>query len=260
MAADFNGNYDQGHSLVLTSDGGIILAGRIPPSTIGDSNVLGMVRSAQDGSVDAAFGNNGKVMTSFGKSAGLWSVILQDTTRIVVAGTAYAIGVPVSDFVVTRYLSDGTLDPWFGTNGIVLTDMFSGGDNAMAIAVQTDSKILVAGSSSIPASGIGISVARYLSHTTTGLPTEDRQPVLTVYPNPAHEFITVRYEFAQPEVVSIGLLDLNGRLIHSLVENEMQPGGESTVRMVLPKGLAPGMYLLAMESESGRAMTKVVKD
>ena len=44
-----------------------------------------------------------------------------------------------------RYRPDGTLDPSFGTGGIVRTDLFGHGDQANAVAVQSDGKIVVAG-------------------------------------------------------------------------------------------------------------------
>src|SRR5262249_17768217 len=48
------------------------------------------------------------------------------------------------DFVVARINSDGQEDKSFGNGGNVSTD-FGGNDNALAVAVQPDSKIVVAG-------------------------------------------------------------------------------------------------------------------
>ena len=52
---------------------------------------------------------------------------------------------PKLDFGVARYTPDGTPDQGFGADGIVRTDVLGGGDQANAVAVQPDGKIVVAG-------------------------------------------------------------------------------------------------------------------
>ncbi len=46
--------------------------------------------------------------------------------------------------------ADGTLDPTFGTNGVVVTDLGSVSDFGVNIALQADGKIIMAGSGSAP--------------------------------------------------------------------------------------------------------------
>ena len=64
---------------------------------------------------------------------------------IVAVGRTDAAGFTKLDFGVVRYTPDGTPDPGFGTGGIVKTDILGGGDQANAVAVQPDGKIVVAG-------------------------------------------------------------------------------------------------------------------
>jgi uncharacterized delta-60 repeat protein len=52
-----------------------------------------------------------------------------------------------SDFAVVRYLSNGSLDTGFGDGGKVYTDI-AGTDQAHAVSIQADGKIVVAGESS----------------------------------------------------------------------------------------------------------------
>ncbi|MEC4679021.1 MAG: delta-60 repeat domain-containing protein, partial [Nitrospirota bacterium] len=49
------------------------------------------------------------------------------------------------DFVLARYNANGSLDTAFGNNGIVTTAIGTGHDFAKTIKIQTDGKILVAG-------------------------------------------------------------------------------------------------------------------
>jgi uncharacterized delta-60 repeat protein len=229
------------------------LVGSVKPTLITNDNVMEMVRYNPDGSLDASFGNNGRVTTpGFGNYEGQWSVALQDTSRIVVAGTSNPT-IP-SDFALARYLTSGELDIAFGNNGVVVTDMYTESDKVLAVALHSDSKILVAGQS-----GIHFSVARYLSHIVSGLPSPTIGLASTVHPNPAHESVTLGFELPQPETVSVRLLDLRGRCIQVLQENMVGQVGENTLHLPLPKPLAPDIYLLALESESGVAIVKVVK-
>jgi len=258
VTTDFNSKYERAFSLVIAPDGKILLAGNVAKSGLGDSNVLGMARYNPDGSLDASFGNNGKVLADFGNAPSTWSSLaLQDTSRIVVAGT---VQFNFSDFAVRRYLPTGVPDGSFGTNGIAITDLFERGDQASAIGIQFDSKILAAGSSDKMPSGIGVSVARYYGHITVGVPNQVGGLAPAIYPNPAHESVTLRYELTQPEAVTIRLLDLNGRLIHTFMEEKLQPTGGNTVLLDLPTGLMSGMYLLDIKSESASTVVKVVID
>jgi uncharacterized delta-60 repeat protein len=78
-----------------------------------------------------------------------YAVALQADGKAVVAGIAYDYGITGStgkDFGVTRYNTDGTLDTSFDADGIVTTNSAgSHHDEARAVAIQSDGKIVVAG-------------------------------------------------------------------------------------------------------------------
>jgi uncharacterized delta-60 repeat protein len=91
-----------------------------------------------NGSLDATFGSGGKVSTAFGGDD--TAMALQSDGKIVMAGGSG------SDFVLARYKVDGTLDAGFGTGGLVTSDVGVGSaDEARAVAIQADGKIVVAG-------------------------------------------------------------------------------------------------------------------
>ena len=64
------------------------------------------------------------------------------------------------NFVVVRYNSEGILDNSFGDSGIVSTNIDTGFDSAESLALQTDGKIVVGGTSCVPSS-CNLTVARY---------------------------------------------------------------------------------------------------
>ena len=57
------------------------------------------------------------------------------------------VGGSISDFVLARYNTNGSLDTTFGTNGTVTHSMLTGSSEeiARAVAIQPDGKIVVAG-------------------------------------------------------------------------------------------------------------------
>jgi uncharacterized delta-60 repeat protein len=126
--------------LAIQADGKIVVVG-----TSGTSFIAARYR--HDGSLDPTFGTGGKVMTSVSDlSAYDAAVAIQPDGNIVVAGDeSYLVGDAIwEDAVVVRYQTDGSLDPTFGTTGMVhaqLTRQFWGGHPA----IQTDGKIVLAG-------------------------------------------------------------------------------------------------------------------
>jgi uncharacterized delta-60 repeat protein len=142
-----------GNAVALQADGRIV--------TVGGAFTL--TRHNPDGSIDTGFGTNGKVSTAFGSGSGSANdVVIQGDGKIVVAGSTRARAGFAGDdnFAVRRYNTDGSLDASFGAGGIVSTDFAGLGDAAVAVALQVDGKIVVAGRAQL-ASGTDLAVARY---------------------------------------------------------------------------------------------------
>jgi uncharacterized delta-60 repeat protein len=119
--------------------------------------------AAADGDLDSTFGSAGKVITDFsGRSNGAGAIAMQSDGKIVVVGGALTAQGP-GDFAVARYNSDGTLDTSFGSGGRVTTDFAGRSDNATAVTVQPDGKILVAGGADVAGTQIDFALVRYNS-------------------------------------------------------------------------------------------------
>ncbi|CAB5166114.1 hypothetical protein D3OALGB2SA_5770 [Olavius algarvensis associated proteobacterium Delta 3] len=139
---------------------------------------------AAPGDLDTGFGTNGRFTTAIvagGGAAGQW-VALQEDGKIVVAGISGEanFSTPVR-FSVTRLDADGTPDTTFAgcdpssdplcapvtADGTTAFSFASGVEaRAYAVAIQSDGKIVVVGSSGVPGSGVvEYAVARL---TTTG--------------------------------------------------------------------------------------------
>ncbi len=133
------------YGIALQSDGRIVLAGKVenwslPPDAQGNSPTdLALARYNADGTLDSTFGNQGLVSTDLGFTDDAANAVALAGNDIVIAGRAGG------DFLVARYLSDGTLDGSFGNGGVRRVDFARGADSASAIAVRPDGKILLAG-------------------------------------------------------------------------------------------------------------------
>ena len=132
------------HSIALQTDGKIIVAGT--------GHAFTMVRYDSNGSLDSTFGQNGIVSTVVGGHSDETSAVATTQNgRIFLAGTSF--NGRDEDFALACYHNDGSLDHSFGTDGIVTTAIDNGNDEAHALAIQSDGKIIVAGDSSIDNSG-----------------------------------------------------------------------------------------------------------
>ena len=101
---------------------------------------------AAPGDLDTTFGSGtGKVITAIGAGEATANALaVQPDGKVLVAGSC-SNGNDV-DLCIARYNANGVLDATFGNGGKVLTFVSDYGDNAYAIAVQPDGKIVVAGS------------------------------------------------------------------------------------------------------------------
>ena len=151
VKTDLGNSYDTGNSLVIQKNGKIVLAGS---ANNGASYDVAVTRYNNDGSLDNTFGDRGKVNTNLGTGTNGNSAAIQSNGKIVVAGS-YNSGAN-SDFLVLRYDTTGQSDNTFGQGGISITDFGSPNDYGNAVAIQSDGRIIVAGSS-----GIDFAVARY---------------------------------------------------------------------------------------------------
>jgi uncharacterized delta-60 repeat protein len=139
--------------LLLLPDGKILISGSIDQPSLSDTS-FALVRYNSDGSLDTTFGQGGLVTTNVGRDDDQASrIALQADGKIVVAGRKgiqfYPTEQRKGNVALARYNPDGSLDPTFGNAGIVTTDFGQGLESyAVAVMIQSDGKIVIAGESS----------------------------------------------------------------------------------------------------------------
>ena len=123
-----------------------------------------MARYLSNGTLDTTFSGDGRVTTEFEDYAGAWAIALQPDGKIVVAGSTYNLSTSRNAFALARYKANGTLDTTFGGTGQVTTEI-GNSDVALAVALQLNGKIVVAGHTQDD-TGQDYALARYLPNGT----------------------------------------------------------------------------------------------
>jgi uncharacterized delta-60 repeat protein len=231
--------------LKLQTDGKLLATYSHPMDTS-----VNVTRLNSNGTPDLSFGSSGVVKTStIGGSAYTndyaIDIIIQPNGKILATGSSYSSG-SVSDFLVLRYNSDGTLDNTFGTNGIVITSVAPTGlEGGSAIKLQSDGKIVVAGTK---CSGVcGLVLLRYNnSDGSVGIFDNVLHNNFIVYPNPNKGTFTLK---ASKGGV-FDLIDVTGKVINTYTITNSQ----QTVQDKIPAG----MYFVR-EKASGKAQKIIIQ-
>ena len=159
---------DEIHGLALYKDH-IIAVGYTGAESRGSAD-FAVLRYNMDGSLDASFGEEGRVITDLGGADGAHAVSVQNDGKILVAG--YSETDEDRDFALVRYNTDGSPDAGFGKTGIAFTDFMGKTDEAQGMVIQSDGKIVLAGRS-FEDETFRFALARYLPDghldTTLGL-------------------------------------------------------------------------------------------
>ncbi|MCP3879389.1 MAG: hypothetical protein GY701_13515, partial [Sulfitobacter sp.] len=148
---------DRAKDVTVQSDGKILVTGLSHNGTDWD---FALTRYNSDGTLDTSFGGgDGILTTAIGAGDDLAaSVTMQSDGKIQVSGSSD--NGSDKDLALVRYNTDGSLDTSFDGDGILTTAFGSANDFGNSVAVQSDGKILVAGTS-FDGSDWDFSLARY---------------------------------------------------------------------------------------------------
>jgi uncharacterized delta-60 repeat protein len=247
----------RGFLSALQSDGKILA--EFSPSRI--------FRFNNNGTPDSTFGTNGTVIFSWpgfkGFDYSLFASIAQQSDgKILMTGEYDYPGGPdkgdngFSLYGLVRFNTNGETDSSFASNGIILSSDIYTEAYTNTVALEPDGKIVISGQI-----GFGlIFLARYLSGLNTGIiDFGSMNNIVFIYPNPIGQNETVTFSFEKPEYISIRLLDIQGRLIKTFAENQLEKAGEHKQTLSFPETLTAGNYLLCISSPEGNVSIKLVK-
>jgi uncharacterized delta-60 repeat protein len=171
VTTDFNNRLESAEAISVQPDGKIVLAGYtdIAPNTF----AFALARYNSDGSLDSSFGPGGRVITSFSGTYELASgVAVLSDGRILASGSTSSTNAFIntsSNFALACYHPDGSLDPNFGAGGKVTTDFSGLGNEAYAMAVQPDGRVVLGGAARTGPDSYTFGLARYTVESAFGL-------------------------------------------------------------------------------------------
>ncbi|UHC20011.1 hypothetical protein LRS73_34140 (plasmid) [Methylobacterium currus] len=132
-------------SITIQSDGKILLGG---DATVNGNQDFALARYNADGSLDASFGQGGKVTTHIDSASELGrSITIQADGKILLGGIGQTGSGSSAAYgsVLARYNADGSLDTGFGQGGTLVTRVGQGFSDAESVTTQPDGKILLGG-------------------------------------------------------------------------------------------------------------------
>ena len=160
------GNFDATpNALALQSDGKMVV--------FGQGAFLAQWAAARfnpNGSLDSSFGANGMLETNipgFQSGAASVTTVVVDpgTAGILVGGSGKACTKCITDTVLARYNSDGSLDPAFGSGGTVAVAAVGAPDT---LALLSNGDILASGGGAVAEFGPNGALHSSITSTTTG--------------------------------------------------------------------------------------------
>lgn len=237
-------------------DGKVYLAG---DTSAGVNRDFAILRLNANGSIDTSFGNQGRATFDFnGRNDYLSDVLVTTEGKIILTGSSSG------DFSALRINSNGSLDLSFGTNGQLVTDIGGINDTSYGAALQSDGKLVIAGSSNGNFAVVRYSSIGLLDQTFGNLPTYNLNANNTTVDEGKIVAITLNTQYLDagttvPYVVSgISSGDLTGGALSGIFTTTLS--GQSTVYLTISNDqLSEGTETLILQA-GGSSINVTIND
>jgi uncharacterized delta-60 repeat protein len=179
-------SYTAPYAVALQPDGKIISAGYACEDcdNFGAPYVV-IVRYNPNGTLDSEFGASGVVrMPSLAITSISSSLVIQPDGKLIAAGWIW--NGSQNQFLLLRFLSNGSLDSTFDGDGIVTTSVTEGSSLIADIALQPDGKIVAVGTGNVSPAPSQIVAARYNADGSLDTSFDGDGKVITSIANGAH--------------------------------------------------------------------------
>lgn len=205
---------------------------------------LSLLKFEANGELNTEFGNNGMIITDFsgGNDFG-YNVLLYDNNTPLLTG--FATKNQDSDFLLMKYIQDGSLDNSFGENGIVLTNINeNSGEISKASVMIGNTHIIIAGTSDY-----NIALAKYKINPRLEVDDISINSKIQIAPNPtSNSFVINGLNGVQNQVQ---IIDLTGKMVQEF--NSVQ--NNQTLNLgSIPKGT----YILKIQSGNFTESKKLI--
>lgn len=244
---DFGANTDDAVQVELDEQGRSIVLARSYDS--GDFHSGSLARVNTNGTLDLTFGTNGSVPLNTASTGRVpSSFAIQADGKLVVTGATASDMSAARELYVSRYSADGVLDSGFGNAGYSILALPKK-EMGNAIVATTDGKLVVAGRSHISGQTPVLLLARFWQDS--GLPVAETSSMdLQLFPVPCVDGLHVM--LPERGAVRFTIADPQGRVA---MRGTLTSGSQ-----VIPvAGLAPGAYVLGLETTQGHVASRFLK-
>lgn len=152
--------HDVVYSIVPLPDTSMLITGTAKINNMSGSVIMHVL---PNGTIDTAYGNNGKVVVQFGMECYAYGMDLQPDGKCVVTGLTYTSLVN-GDLFILRLNEDGSFDSTFSSNGYDIKSFGGGEDLGKCVSVLSSGKILIGGQGTFS----GSSEALFLMYNSDG--------------------------------------------------------------------------------------------
>jgi len=214
----------------------------------------------ENGKPDPSFGVDGKMTLPVSNAYFFFfnsgaDILQQRDGKIIFTGT---IGEGEADLGLIRLDKNGAPDPLFGNQGFIQTD-FGGDDRFVQATIQVDDKILMAGTRTDNGYS-SIVLARYLADLNLGsIDFSSSMHTALIYPNPVVDRVVLEFELTMQETISIQVIDIQGKVIKTLLRNKHMDAGKYRQMLDLSDINIPGCFILQLIGENGAISVKMIK-
>jgi uncharacterized delta-60 repeat protein len=230
------------YTMGIQTDGKIVVGGNLVVNVPFNGNHdFMLLRYNPDGSLDNTFGNAGIAIDHTDSSSLGFAMAIEPDGKILLGGRT-DLG-NASDFLLSCWLPDGTLDTSFGNAGYTQTTI-TAKDFANCLTIQSDGKILMAGSGN-DGSSVDFIMVRYLyGGVPESVPEVVAQPKQMIcFPNPFSSKATLQVD-AEVRNATISIFNCFGIKV---LQIEHLWGVSHTI---YGEGLPPGCYLALLTQQN----------
>lgn len=229
----------------LQPDGKIVVAGK----SFGGNINFTSVRYESNGAIDMSYGTNGVSSCALAFDyKEINSILRQADGKFLTVMTLQNAAQDNYDFKIRRFNADGTYDDSFGGTYGVTTSFYDRYDEAFAVGLQSDDRIVVAGSTHNKIN-YDIALVRYNNAILGATQPGFNAAGVILYPNPVTDVLNVKLEQAN-EIVDCSIYNLLGQLVFSRVGNHTQ---------IDTRSLDGGIYAISITTTAGVKSGKFVK-
>lgn len=226
-----------GLAMAATSTGFVLVGAYYSVGNVARASVA---RFLADGTLDMAF--TSPLPNGVSAAAQVGAVAVEPSGQVVIGGD---LGPPGTASHLRQLLPNGAFDPnYFGAT------VPEPNATVNALLLQPDGKLLVGGSFTSLAGYLRFGLARLLAPTTLATVAAHPNWSTTVFPNPAHSQLCLRFNAAHP-AQSVQLLDALGRPVRTQAATQPELLLDTT-------GLPAGIYLLRIAYPQGATETRRV--